>query len=574
MEAGCPYELSEITPEVFNVNRKTIIVVAGFMSGKVVDWADELRDSWLKLEDVNVIQVSWSHSNKILYPSAVSHTPLVARQITVMLHYLAELNDIHLRDDQFTKNIHFIGHSLGAHIGGFVGKDLGGDLGRITGLDPAGPAFDTVSSEYRLDRSDARLVDVIHSNRGHMKKINTAGGFLVKGIYNIIYHLPHIRSMVQSLMSDYSGGADTAWFGIDQQIGHVDYYLNNGRNQPGCEEDPSHVCDHGRSHDVLIDTLRYELKIKELNYSSEQRKAHRLLALASAHYDDFLLGANLDSYCPILNSKNKHLSNETGGQINSCAIPFDLVTPIDELQDELWSKYQVNQIEPRNKYFLKTLDSKTEFVGDHYLLKLYLTQQPVWNMNDCSLDVMLELSQGMQIEVNLNNLTRSTDGLYPEIIAMPFVQPFNTSVMSDYLSKFDPKDVAKYLSPDDSIHQNLKHYYLPYRMTIAIGDPKFKGFFRAIRHKIWSNDASKKNCSLDIGMVEIHPVVSEGANFAGIYSTIADENLKTPGEKYFIRSLEEQLQVVGSNTEQVVHLSPQDKDSVVKQIVGLVVGST
>lgn len=37
-------------------------------------------------------------------------------------------------------------------------------LGRITGMDPAAPLFTKTVTIVRLDRSDAKYVDIIHSN--------------------------------------------------------------------------------------------------------------------------------------------------------------------------------------------------------------------------------------------------------------------------------------------------------------------------------------------------------------------------------------------------------------------------
>lgn len=93
--------------------------------------------------------------------------------------------------------VHFIGHSLGAHLAGYAGYTLQVDfsrtLGRITGLDPAEPLFKETDPLVRLDRSDAKFVDVVHSDI-----------------------MPFIK-----------GG-----LGMKDAIGHVDFYPNNGQ-QPG-----------------------------------------------------------------------------------------------------------------------------------------------------------------------------------------------------------------------------------------------------------------------------------------------------------------------------------------------------
>ena len=66
--------------------------------------------------------------------------------------------------------------------------------GRITGLDPAGPAFQYTDPLVRLDPSDAIFVDAIHSDAA----------------------------------VDFISG-----FGMEQPVGHVDFYPNGGQNQPG-----------------------------------------------------------------------------------------------------------------------------------------------------------------------------------------------------------------------------------------------------------------------------------------------------------------------------------------------------
>lgn len=116
------------------------------------------------------------------YPSAVYNT----RHVGVCVAQLVErLRDLHITD------IHLIGFSLGAHVAGFAANNLRPyKLPRITGLDPAMPLFTFVTSDNRLDETDAEFVDVFHTNAFVQGKI--------------------------------------------QASGHVDFYMNGGVTQPGC----------------------------------------------------------------------------------------------------------------------------------------------------------------------------------------------------------------------------------------------------------------------------------------------------------------------------------------------------
>ncbi|KAL4710463.1 hypothetical protein ACJJTC_008865 [Scirpophaga incertulas] len=129
-------------------------------------------------------------------------------------------------------NFHFIGHSLGSHLGGYCGhalqKKFNLKLGRITGLDPAAPHFSKTVTLVRLDRSDAKYVDIIHTNA-----------------------LPLYMSGL----------------GISEPIGHVDFYPNGGSVQPGCKAgaqqgadfSPTVMkilgCSHVRSHELFTESL-------------------------------------------------------------------------------------------------------------------------------------------------------------------------------------------------------------------------------------------------------------------------------------------------------------------------------
>lgn len=66
-------------------------------------------------------------------------------------------------------SVHLIGFSLGAHVAGIAGKSvqkhLNRKLERITALDPARPCFSR-PSQYRLDKGDAKFVQVLHTSAG------------------------------------------------------------------------------------------------------------------------------------------------------------------------------------------------------------------------------------------------------------------------------------------------------------------------------------------------------------------------------------------------------------------------
>ncbi|KAJ8934543.1 hypothetical protein NQ314_013284 [Rhamnusium bicolor] len=92
-------------------------------------------------------------------------------------------------------NILLVGHSLGGQITGFVGKNIyklsGKKLPRIIALDPAGPLFSQRPDDKRLNKNDANIVEVIHTDGGT--------------------------------------------FGFKDSCGTIDFFPNGGRSQPGCK---------------------------------------------------------------------------------------------------------------------------------------------------------------------------------------------------------------------------------------------------------------------------------------------------------------------------------------------------
>ncbi|XP_052067286.1 inactive pancreatic lipase-related protein 1-like [Mytilus californianus] len=155
--------------------------------------------------DVNVIVVIWTRGAYDNYIQAVANTRVVGAVTANLVKLLHDAGGVSYDD------VHIVGHSLGAHVAGYVGQRV--PIGRITGLDPAGPESNTADQRVRLDPSDATFVDIIHTD-----------------------------------------GA----LGFRHTMGHVDFYPNGGKVQPGCLFDkiaPFYSCGHMRSVYYFIESI-------------------------------------------------------------------------------------------------------------------------------------------------------------------------------------------------------------------------------------------------------------------------------------------------------------------------------
>ncbi|XP_072471866.1 lipase member I-like [Notamacropus eugenii] len=195
----------------FKPTKKTVWLIHGYRPfGTKPVWLQKLVEVLLSLEDINIIVVDWNYgATTLLYPRAIKRCWTVAEMLK---EYIKRMK----RSGISLQSFHFIGVSLGAHISGYVGNYFGGLLGRISGLDPAGPGFNHVPVKMRLDHTDAQFVDVIHS--------------------------------------------DADGLGITHSIGHIDFYPNGGRNQPGCPKSilsgVSYLkCDHQRAIFLFLSSL-------------------------------------------------------------------------------------------------------------------------------------------------------------------------------------------------------------------------------------------------------------------------------------------------------------------------------
>ncbi|XP_041858151.1 phospholipase A1 member A isoform X2 [Melanotaenia boesemani] len=268
----------------FNISRPTKVIIHGYRAlGSKPSWVKELAQALLRAQDANVLVVDWIYCASFAYNLVVENHREVALQISVLIN---QLQNHGCKPESF----HFIGVSLGAHVAGFVGTLFEGKIGRITGLDPAGPMFKGADTYDRLDPSDAQFVDAIHT--------------------------------------------DSDYFGISIPVGHVDFFLNGGKDQTGCARSRFAsmygyvICDHMRALHVYMSALNGSCP---------------LMGIPCSTYEDFLKGNCVD--CDI----------------------FKGTCPVIGLSEN--SGIRMSPIPKEQKLFLLTTSS-TPFCTHHILLEL------------------------------------------------------------------------------------------------------------------------------------------------------------------------------------------------------------
>ncbi|XP_078036541.1 pancreatic triacylglycerol lipase [Augochlora pura] len=205
-----------LSKSAFNPSRITKFITHGWKSSAMSAGLVQMKEAYLSYDDFNVIMVDWQPlAASTFYLGPMRNTEKVGKTAAEFINFLSGQTGLK------TENIHFLGHSLGAHVAGNTGSSLtSGRLGRITGLDPALPGFHLLTTDKtRLDSTDASFVDVIHS----------CGGVL----------------------------------GYLQPLGSVDFYPNGGTAiQPGCCCIPEVVeaCSHGRSYVYFTQSINPKTK--------------------------------------------------------------------------------------------------------------------------------------------------------------------------------------------------------------------------------------------------------------------------------------------------------------------------
>ncbi|PNF40155.1 hypothetical protein B7P43_G09763 [Cryptotermes secundus] len=218
----------------YDGSKGTVFLIHGFMSTGNDTWMEDMKNAYLNNVDANVFIVDWGNgASDGEYNQVCANIRVVAAEIIRLTTYLIQ------KERAAPVRFHMIGHSLGAHTAGYVAKSISG-IGRITGLDPAQPLFEGYKKVVQLDADDALFVEVIHTDAKPTVPLLGAG--------------------------------------ILRAVGHVDFYVNGGWSQPGCQvpvislqkivsrgisfnpvEDivDSVVCPHNRALEYYTEALAY-----------------------------------------------------------------------------------------------------------------------------------------------------------------------------------------------------------------------------------------------------------------------------------------------------------------------------
>ncbi|MGH0185206.1 UNVERIFIED_CONTAM: hypothetical protein FKN15_016772 [Acipenser sinensis] len=184
-------EPSTIAISKFHPEKNTVMLIHGFLDNSKSDWVTDTCQLLVQVDDVNCIVVDWKKGGMITFTQSAHNVRVVGAEISYFLSVLEQ--DF----KYFSSKVHLVGHSLGSHIAGEAGKRIPG-IARITGLDPAEPYFQNTPAEVRLDPTDARFVDVIHTDASCL--------------------IPSVG------------------LGMMQAAGHLDFYPNGGEYMPGCSK--------------------------------------------------------------------------------------------------------------------------------------------------------------------------------------------------------------------------------------------------------------------------------------------------------------------------------------------------
>uniref|UniRef100_A0A182N1V2 Lipase domain-containing protein n=1 Tax=Anopheles dirus TaxID=7168 RepID=A0A182N1V2_9DIPT len=146
-----------VPPAEIDLHRQLKVLIHGWNADRHHISITPIRTAYLVQDAHNLVVVDWSPVATLLYPTARELVLPVGNRIgSIVAHFVGRLGIDN-------KQVHVIGHSLGAHIAGVVGRFFGGKLARVTALDPAGPLFEQDSMDA-VGPDAAHFVDVIHTD--------------------------------------------------------------------------------------------------------------------------------------------------------------------------------------------------------------------------------------------------------------------------------------------------------------------------------------------------------------------------------------------------------------------------
>ncbi|XP_015187119.1 PREDICTED: phospholipase A1-like [Polistes dominula] len=201
------------------LSRPVIFIIHGFLSAPNDTILKNLAKALIEKNDFLVLSLDWkkgacdgglSPLDYVAYPKAVENTRSAGKYVAEFTKMLVEKYKVSM------SNIRIIGHSLGAHVSGFAGKYVQkihlGKYSEIIGLDPAGPLFRWNKCPNRICETDAEYVQILHTSK-------------LKG--------------------------------TTTRLGTIDFYINYGRDQPGCGI-LNESCSHARAVEYFTECVKHQ----------------------------------------------------------------------------------------------------------------------------------------------------------------------------------------------------------------------------------------------------------------------------------------------------------------------------
>ncbi|XP_073948838.1 pancreatic lipase-related protein 3-like [Choristoneura fumiferana] len=190
------------------------ILIHGYTGHRDFSPSTEIRPAYMRCCDYNIISVDYNPiAREPCYFQAARNTELVGKCTAQLIDQLVTQHGFELQ------RFHVIGFSLGGQTAGFIGNYVtSGKLERISALDPAMPLFVSQDNKKKVDASDAKMVDCLHTNALEKGKLETCGT--------------------------------------------VDFYANGGLTQPGCKPSQEHTksgCDHARAPAYYAESIITEV---------------------------------------------------------------------------------------------------------------------------------------------------------------------------------------------------------------------------------------------------------------------------------------------------------------------------